>query len=419
MRPEFHFTAQSGWINDPHGITYRNGGYDAFFQYVPDSMVWAPNCHWGHSRGTDLFSLTELEVALEPGDGDDGIWTGSIIHDAEGHAKLFYTSVKQPNIGIGTVRVATPLDDDWIRWRKGAQVAEAPESLDIVAYRDPFVVADGDAWNMFVGAGLNDGTATALRYSSENLAEWDYEGISLQRSTRERSPVWTGALWECPQFFEVDGRAVMISSVWDDNVLFYAGYSVGQFIQDKFVAENWGQLSFGPSYYAPSFFRDATGQPCVMFWMRGIEDQAERWASAHSLPYVLTLSGDQLVATLHHDIDNYLLAPINDGDRVDGLAALTVWQPSDDHPSIEIASAGSTLVRLELEASDLVIERDDESWTMPYGGGDVAIVLDGPVLELSTSTGIFGLAIDPRGATLEFIAPGSTTHTRALSRMVP
>ncbi|MFT2568526.1 hypothetical protein ACMWP8_29135, partial [Escherichia coli] len=35
MRPALHFTARSGWINDPHGITWRDGEYHAFFQYVP------------------------------------------------------------------------------------------------------------------------------------------------------------------------------------------------------------------------------------------------------------------------------------------------------------------------------------------------------------------------------------------------
>jgi len=54
-RPTFHFTATSGWINDPHGITYRDGGYDTFYQYVPRSTVWQPNCTGARSwRGSPL-----------------------------------------------------------------------------------------------------------------------------------------------------------------------------------------------------------------------------------------------------------------------------------------------------------------------------------------------------------------------------
>ena len=79
MRPVLHFTANSGWINDPHGITFRNGQYDVFFQYVPGQTVWAPNCHWGHAVGPDLMSLQERGVAIAPGEGDGGIWTGSLV----------------------------------------------------------------------------------------------------------------------------------------------------------------------------------------------------------------------------------------------------------------------------------------------------------------------------------------------------
>jgi beta-fructofuranosidase len=55
MRPQFHFTARTGWINDPHGVTARDGRYDVFYQYVPGQTEWGPNCHWGHARGDDLF----------------------------------------------------------------------------------------------------------------------------------------------------------------------------------------------------------------------------------------------------------------------------------------------------------------------------------------------------------------------------
>ncbi|HLX41338.1 MAG TPA: hypothetical protein VKR42_12455 [Ktedonobacteraceae bacterium] len=50
MRPIFPFTAETGWINDPHAIAYRNGKYHLFYQYVLGSMVWVPNCRWGSRR---------------------------------------------------------------------------------------------------------------------------------------------------------------------------------------------------------------------------------------------------------------------------------------------------------------------------------------------------------------------------------
>ena len=284
MRPEFHFTAASGWINDPHGITYRDGEYHAFFQHVPDRTDWAPNCHWGHALGADLLSLRELPVAIAPGDGDGGIWTGSLVTGGDGETRIFYTSTSEPDIGIGRIRVATPVDDDWISWTKGPVVVDAPADLNLIAYRDPFLREDADGWRMFVGAGDAEGTAMALTYRSTDLDGWEYEGVALARSTTETRDVWMGALWECPQLIDVDGHAVMVSSVWDDDVLHYAGYAIGTYADGTFTATRWGRLTYGDSYYAPSFYRDSAGRPCLSFWMRGVADIADGWAGAHVSP---------------------------------------------------------------------------------------------------------------------------------------
>lgn len=390
MRPEFHFTAATGWINDPHGITARNGEYHAFFQFVPERTTWAPNCHWGHAAGPDLLSLRELPVAIAPGEGDDGIWTGSLVTDDDGRTRVFYTSTVQPDIGVGRIRVAEPEDDGWISWRKGPVVAEAPRALDVVAFRDPFVIKEGDAWRMFVGAGTPDGTAHALTYTSSDLESWTYEGVALERSTVEREPVWMGALWECPQIFAVDGRWVMVSSVWEDDVLHYAGYAVGEYADGRFRAEHWGRLTYGPSYYAPSFFRDASGRPCLTFWMRGIADVDEGWASAHSVPHTLRLVGDVLVAEPHPDLDQYLTA--SDTSRsVPGLAADVRWSPATEDALVITSGPARLAVRLDRRRARLVVE-GDEAVHLPFTGGEVRVVLDAQTVEVSAGLGVLGLA---------------------------
>jgi beta-fructofuranosidase len=407
MRPEFHLTAQRGWINDPHGITYRNGGYDSFFQYVPDSTVWAPNCHWGHARGSDLLSLAELPVAIAPGDGDDGIWSGSLVTPDDGTTRVFYTSTSAPDIAIGRVRVATPVDESWIEWRKGEVVVDAPPDLALVGYRDPFVLRDDDGWRMFLGAGLADGTATALAYRSADLLTWSYEGPALERSTRETEPVWMGALWECPQIFEVDGRHVMVSSVWDDDVLHYAGYALGRYSGGEFVAETWGRLTYGPSYYAPSFFRDAEGRPCLTFWMRGVHDLAAGWAGAHSLPHVLTLDGDRLVATPHPDVDSYR-RPAEGGTALD-----VVWEPGRTGDLV-VDDANGTVLTLHLVDRALTVSTSDENWTMPATGA-VRVILDAQAAEVSSAGGVLGLGLPADGSGYRVRADGDL-QTWALKR---
>lgn len=410
MRPEFHFTPQSGWINDPHGITYRDGGYDTFFQYVPDQTVWGPNCHWGHARGTDLFSLEELPVAIAPGEGDGGIWTGSLVTGADGHPRVFYTSTSEPDIGIGRIRIATPDDAEWISWSKGPFPVDAPADLDLIAYRDPFLRQDPDDWRMFVGAGDRGGTAMALSYRSGDLDSWTYEGVALERSTREVEDVWMGALWECPQIIDVDGRAVMVSSVWDDDVLHYAGYAVGDYEAGRFSPRHWGRLTWGDSHYAPSFFRDEQDRPCLIFWMRGIADVESGWASAHSIPYVLTLTGDVLVATPHPDIEKYR-TPVRDG-YVSGLAADIMWGESTR--TMSVSSEGEPVVFLERIDRGLRVLIHETETVVPLRG-NVRVVIDGPVLEISSGDGIFGAAVRPRGTDLR-IDTDDPVIIHALSR---
>jgi beta-fructofuranosidase len=401
MRPVLHFTANSGWINDPHGITFRNGQYDVFFQYVPGQTVWGPNCHWGHAVGPDLMSLQERGVAIAPGEGDGGIWTGSLVTDDEGRARAFYTSTSAPDYGIGRIRVATPRDEEWLDWRKGEFVADAPPGLDIVAYRDPFVRREAAAWRMFVGAGLSDGTAMALSYTSYDLDTWDYAGVALQRSTAETDPVWMGTLWECPQIFELDGRAVMVSSVWDADMLHYAGYAVGSYADGRFRAESWGRLTFGDSYYAPSLFTDADERPCLLFWMRGIGDPDAGWEGAHSVPYALSLEGDRLIATPHPDVARHR-RPATGSGTVSALVADITWNDADGG-SLIIESGAAVAVTIYRDGETLRVRSAGSEATMPVSG-PVRVLIDGPVLEVSSPAGLFGAAIRPAGGDLTVTA---------------
>lgn len=401
MRPLLHFTAQSGWINDPHGITFRNGRYEVFFQYVPGQTVWAPNCHWGHAAGPDLLSLHEQPVAIAPGDGDDGVWTGAVVMDDAGRARAFYTSTTAPDYEIGRIRIATPSDEEWLGWRKGDFVADAPDGLDIVAYRDPFLRREGDGWRMFVGAGLSDGTAMALSYASKDLDTWNYTGVALQRSTNETDPVWMGALWECPQIFQLDGRAVMVSSVWEGGALHFAGYAVGSYDSGEFLADSWGRLTFGASYYAPSLFTDAHGRSCLTFWMRGIGDPDAGWEGAHSVPYVLALDGDRLIASPHPDVARHRQPAVGAG-TVAGLGADITWSGADSG-DLTIESGEAVAVSLSREGDILRVRTAGSEATLPVSGA-VRLLIDGPVLELSSAAGLFGAAIRPAGSDLTIAA---------------
>lgn len=64
-RPQIHFTANTGWINDPNGLVYQNGVYHMYFQYNPFHIEWE-NMSWGHATSTDLLHWKQEDTVLWP-----------------------------------------------------------------------------------------------------------------------------------------------------------------------------------------------------------------------------------------------------------------------------------------------------------------------------------------------------------------
>ncbi len=65
FRPQFHFTPEEKWMNDPNGLVYHQGVYHLFYQYYPDDIVWGP-MHWGHAISKDMISWEHKPIALYP-----------------------------------------------------------------------------------------------------------------------------------------------------------------------------------------------------------------------------------------------------------------------------------------------------------------------------------------------------------------
>jgi beta-fructofuranosidase len=406
LRPRFHHTAPTGWINDPLGLTFHEGRYHLFTQHVPGSLAWDAGCHWAHATSADLMHWAPQPLALSPGEGDDGVWSGCIIESGQEPARLLYTSVDRSDITIGRIRVARPDDASWTRWTKGPVVAELPPGVQATAYRDPWVVHDGDRWRMLVGGGLTDGTAVAWSYSSDDLNTWTFDGEAARRPSSETSPLWTGTVWECPQLFQMDGRWVLLVSVWEPWTPHYVAYSVGDYTAGRFTPRSWKRLSFGPSYYAASTFTDRDGNRCLVYWIREVSDPTAGWAGATSLPHLLHLDGDTLVAEPHPQ----LAAIRGPARRAGGGLPPQVVEPHVEiewHPGVpgDISASvgpselvatspdGRALLTIRTANDEMLEIETSRIWELPHNG-EARVLIDGPVCEIFTAKGVLAVPVE-------------------------
>lgn len=206
-RPQYHASPPAHWMNEPHAPIYFDGQYHLFYQHNPLGPFFY-HIHWGHWVSKDLVHWRDLPVALAPEHDDlspDGIWSGSATYDANGLPVLFFTAANDnlsPNQSVALAQ-STYLQDhnpDLVQWTKYADsLMVQPYGIGAFGdFRDPFVWKEGDRWLALVGSGIEDVGGVALAFSSEDMLNWTYKGISYQADLQKYP--YLGPIWELPVF---------------------------------------------------------------------------------------------------------------------------------------------------------------------------------------------------------------------------
>lgn len=399
-RPGYHLTAPDGWLNDPVGVTWHDGRYTLFHQYVPGGPAWTPACRWGVAESPDLVGWRHLGVALAPAAGEDGCWSGAAVVDERGVPTILYTSVRRPDLGVGRVAVATG-DPGWRRFTPEPVpvVTGPPPGVDAVQLRDPYVWRGPGGWRMVLGAGLRDGTAAALHYTSADLRDWRYAGVLAARHTDERQPTWTGSMWECPQLVAVGGAWALIVSVWHDDVLHGVAHALGTDDGTRFTAGAWRPLVHGDCAYATTTFPDRDGHLAAISWLRETDPQPEgrAWAGALSVPWRLARAGDRLRVTPHPDVDRLRVGAAERG----GPGVLGPFPPGLDltvaEPAVvAVEAAGGLLLTVTVGARAVTLARPAHpDVTVPHHGGPIRLLLDATIAEVFTGGEAAALRLAP------------------------
>lgn len=309
LRPRFHLLPARNWMNDPNGPIFAKGHYHMFFQYNPFGATWG-NMNWNHAVSRDMLHWTLLPVALSPtpGTADSfGCFSGSAIEVGK-RVYIIYTGVRQATPEEATLKdgkitvqetqcLAYSDDPHLMHWTKLEQpvIAKPPAGMKVTGFRDPSIWKQSGWYFMTVGSGEEKAGGCVLLYRSKDLKNWEYlhkltEGAGTGAAAV--NPVANGEMWECPDFFALGRKHVLIYSTrgkvyWQSGVLNEETM--------KFAPEKTGLLDLG-AFYAPKTQLDEKGQRILWGWIpeRRSEEQMRLagWSGLMSLPRILTLDSE-------------------------------------------------------------------------------------------------------------------------------
>lgn len=290
FRPQFHFTPEKNWHNDPNGLVYYDGEYHLFYQYNPNSSEWG-YMHWGHAVTKDLLHWEHLPIALYPdNDSKDKelctAFSGSAIVDEhnllkkqEGEVKTlvaFYTSQKCGQ----RMAYSTDRGRSWIKW-EGNPVIPYKENDDA---RDPKVIwhEESKKWVMVLYRKVtaDDKSKGISFYTSENLIDWKWESH-------------VNGFFECPDLVKLQVTNRPEEFKW---VLFDGdgSYFIGAFDGKEFTPESAKIKSdMGANYYATQTWSNVPitdGRTIQIAWMRGGEFPGMPFKGQMSIPCEISLT---------------------------------------------------------------------------------------------------------------------------------
>lgn len=291
-RPQYHFLPAKNWMNDPNGLIYWQGKYHIFYQYNPNGAFWG-DMHWGHAVSSDLIHWRDLPIALAPtpnSPDESGCFSGcAVIHN--GLPTFIYTGARDGHPTPQTQCVAVS-HDNLLTWEKSAHnpvLAQVPsEANQTIDFRDPFVwKADNGMWYMVIASRIQDVAGAAFLYRSADLIEWEYLNPLLIGESSK-----TGRTWECPNFFQLGDKWVLVISGILSSESGTVFYFVGDFDNQRFTPIRQGVFDYG-AMYAPLTFVGESDERLLVGWLRetrSINAQKDAgWSGVQSIPRRLWL----------------------------------------------------------------------------------------------------------------------------------
>jgi sucrose-6-phosphate hydrolase SacC (GH32 family) len=404
-RPEIHFTADKGWINDPNGLVYHNGLYHMYFQYNPFDTEWDNMC-WGHAISTDLLHWVQQDTVIWP-DEYGMMFSGCGINNDRGQLGLDKEAIVFYYSAAGD---STP-------WSKGKSFTQGlAYSVDggrhLIKHntirvdtiekenRDPKVFWHEQSKAYIMVLWLREDEFAILR--SEDMEHYHIS----QRLRLEKA-------FECPDLFQlrVDGKEDDLRWVfWCADGFYY----IGEFDGFTFTDVSGRKIAYGNELpYAAQTVSGIENRTLSIPWLRAKFDN-KCYTGAMGIPRELGLLNTSEGLLLQHKIcreyesRRRLMYSVDtkDNDKEQTLTIHTECICNKRKPlEIEfiLSEGGEDKFTIQLGSADLVIDPGENIiWFMeqeiriPYRFSldNLNLIIDHGIVELTAKHGIIYLVFE-------------------------
>jgi fructan beta-fructosidase len=406
-RPQFHFTARRGRLNDPNGLLHYDGEHHLFYQLHPYG-VKSGSKSWGHAVSRDFLHWEELPIAIHA-EEEGMMFSGSGVVDWKNTTG--FQSGKEPPLVLIYTATGPPRDQRLAfsnnrgrTWTKYAGNPVLPE----VAHnnRDPKVFwhEPTQRWVMILhctekGKKLppidpkdpKRKTGEFVFFTSPDLKQWKREGSVIGfaecpdlfpmkiEGTEKTKWIVHGGLGE---YFvgDFDGRNFMRTSDLlhgPYGSAYYAGQNYSDMRDGRVVQQGWAKM--GDNFFPGMPFAQMMNIPCEITLRNTGRGPRLVWQPVREI---------ETLRTKHHAIAASVLNAQSDPLR-------DMQTPFFDlHAAIEVGTA--TEITLDLRGTPFVIDVKKQKLTsgkvsmpMPIREGriDLRLLSDHSLIEIFTDHG--------------------------------
>lgn len=301
FRPTYHLAAPTGLLNDPNGLIFDGEHYHIFYQWFPYDAMHGMK-HWKHYITRDFRTFHEGDMLIPDErfeshgcySGGAILWQDNIVAFYTGNVRRASDNQRVPHQNMAI------FDKSGKLLEKRCIISEPPAGYtEHVRDPKPFITPEGKI-RFVVGAQRNDLTGTALLYEMDDLNSTPRLLSELAVEAFDNQNVF---MWECPDLFQLGGKAVFVWSPQGKNREayqyqnnFHAVYALGKLVGSSLQTDQIDELDYGFDFYAPQTIENS--DRILVGWV-GLPDlqyptDRYKWHSMLTLPRKLSLQNGKI-----------------------------------------------------------------------------------------------------------------------------